>query len=451
MTALFDFSGTPGQTIAWERSYWLDEQRIADNFGVELSPKLQDLLSIAMAAYVADRRSPRPAAGHGLWRRELAIRVAAHDPGFWAGPETRQQLVDLLGWLTEDSWELDFVKRSPQMTATQQHMFASPPASPVRVALFSGGLDSLAGAAVDLNAGGLGDLVLVAASSNEALRGVQFGLARGLRTLGQVRHVNVPLSLVHKVAGHKDERTQRTRGFLYLVLGSVVSDLAGAEELYVYENGIGALNLAYAESQVGAQSSRSVHPKTLRLASRLLGRVLGRQFTIILPNFELTKGDLCTQMPVAARPLVKSSVSCDGFPSRIPGRPPCGGCTSCLLRRQSLQVAGLAGLEPSGTYRADSGYASATEQARQNLHDMLAQASTIERLSVGADPWAAMTLRFPALTAIDDPDLPPLLREAARRSVLQLLRRYAAEWRAYPTSLAPLYFSTSTHRRLASV
>jgi len=83
MTIMFDFSGGSPE-IAWQRSYWLNEQRIADGFGIELPPRLQDLLTVAMATYVADRRALRPLATLGLWGRKLALRIPVRDSGFWS-------------------------------------------------------------------------------------------------------------------------------------------------------------------------------------------------------------------------------------------------------------------------------------------------------------------------------------------------------------------------------
>ena len=61
----------------------------------------------------------------------------------------------------------------------------------------------------------------------------------------EVRHVTVPYGL--RWAGlevrEKEEPSQRTRGFLFLTLGATVAITAGAKDLFVYENGIGAINL----------------------------------------------------------------------------------------------------------------------------------------------------------------------------------------------------------------
>jgi 7-cyano-7-deazaguanine synthase in queuosine biosynthesis len=451
MPATFDFTTHSGDTIAWEKSYWLDEQRITDSFGIELSDRMHDLLSVAMAAYVADRRALRPSLSHGEWRRQIRIRVPVRDRGFWRQHSVRDQLTELLSWLTDDDWSLDFVDWRSPAAGLQRPLFTSPPVSPARVALFSGGLDSFAGAAVDLVESQLGELVLVAASSNQPLRDVQFSLARGLRAMHPIRHVNVPLKLIHRVAGAADEPTQRTRGFLYIVLGAVVAHLAGVDSLYIYENGIGALNVAYTESQVGVYSSRAVHPKTTRLASRLLSEVLDVAFSIVLANIGLTKGELCAKLPAAARPLVPTTVSCDGFPARLPGRPSCGACTSCLLRKQALHAAGMSALEPDGYYRAIEYGTGLQRRQEQNLHDMFAQARTIKDLAQADGAWRVLARRFPSLTALDDPYRATLFDEPMRQLVIQLLLRYALEWRSFPSTLASLYFPSSPQRRLVRV
>ena len=449
MTMKFDFSGGSPE-IAWQRSYWLNEQRIADSFGIELPPRLQDLLTVAMATYVADRRALRPLATLGLWGRKLALRVPVRDADFWSKSDVAQSLDSYISWLTEDQWEFEFVAQPARGAPSQGHIFASPVRRPAKVALFSGGLDSLAGSAIDLRAGHVSELILVAASSNDALRRVQFDLVRGLRLLGNVRHINVPLKLVHRIAGRKDERTQRSRGFVYAAIGSVVAELAGAGSLTTYENGVGGLNLPYVESQVGAQASRSVHPKTLRQASRLISLVLDRPFTFEAPNFGLTKTELCARVPNEAHALVGVTVSCDGFPSRIAGRLACGACTSCLLRRQALYASGLARLEARGAYRADDPRNTSHRLAEKNLHSMLGQARAITSLCGGVHPWNAMIRRFPALAAIDEAEHQPLFSDVARRQTLDLLTRYAREWHSYPSPIVRLYFPDTHYGRAAN-
>jgi hypothetical protein len=110
------------------------------------SPRAWDLLSIAMAAVATDLAGHRVRSPDG-WTREFELTVALADAAFW---NTQADLIaQLLNYLTTDRWSLRFIDgghlpRPPQT-----------PTLPVeeRVALLSGGLDSLIGA-IDLTASG---------------------------------------------------------------------------------------------------------------------------------------------------------------------------------------------------------------------------------------------------------------------------------------------------------
>ena len=115
-------------------------------------------------------------------------------------------------------------------------------------ALFSGGLDSFIGVAEELEQRPCGSLVLFSATTNPRLGSRQRELVQDIRRLrgDNIIHVAVPLGLRDRdQIGGIDERTQRSRGFVFQVLGAVTALMAGAKELYVYENGVGAISLPY--------------------------------------------------------------------------------------------------------------------------------------------------------------------------------------------------------------
>src|SRR5207248_1931665 len=149
----------------------------------------------------------------------------------------------------------------------QAHLFASPRTPETAVALFSGGLDSLAGLGRDLQAGR--PLVLVSGATTGRISSVQANLLSAVATSlhRALPSVIVPFSLI--AAPTPGERSQRSRGFMFLVLGFATAITAGLRQLRVYENGVGAINLPYLESQVGTHSTRAMHPLTLDKAEHL--------------------------------------------------------------------------------------------------------------------------------------------------------------------------------------
>lgn len=116
-------------------------------------PLFHDLLEIATYVYSADQVVRRGADdvdsfGDG-WRRDLHFVVPVRNPDFWNSAEVQETLCSTLGFLSDDQYEFDFVKLDQdhqfqeylEFNDTQQ-MYGMPE----QVVMFSGGLDSLAGA-----------------------------------------------------------------------------------------------------------------------------------------------------------------------------------------------------------------------------------------------------------------------------------------------------------------
>ena len=111
-----------------------------------------------------------------------------------------------------------------------------------------------------------------------------------------------------------DEPTQRSRGFVFQVLGAVTALMAGAKELYVYENGVGAISLPYTAAQVGAHNTRATSPLFLAGMSEFISTVVGHQFEIRNPYLFRTKGQMCEALRGSRlRDLIRLTGSCDGF------------------------------------------------------------------------------------------------------------------------------------------
>src|SRR5688572_29680005 len=107
-----------------------------------------DFIWIALAVYFADRLAPRHPYGlnaPGFWRRRLIVRLPVAFPQVWQN--AAEHLVHALEFLTEDDWEFDFLSNRAKLGAETQQYFPSLPIVESKwVSLFSGGLDSLAGA-----------------------------------------------------------------------------------------------------------------------------------------------------------------------------------------------------------------------------------------------------------------------------------------------------------------
>jgi 7-cyano-7-deazaguanine synthase in queuosine biosynthesis len=319
--------------------------------------------------------------------------------------------MELLAWLTDDSWTLEFFQLSEgagPLDESQGFLFDTIPhgSSPV---LFSGGLDSTAGLAAHLVDG---DAVAISVDTNNWMQHVQQRVLHNLQGLSV--HTCVPLRYRVSVGASSVENSQRSRGLLFLAVGIATSWALRQDRLLVFENGIGAINLPYLRSQFGSQATRSMHLRTLRLAEQLAAEISSRPFRIDAPALAATKAQAVGMAPAAADPALALTVSCDtGFSARVRDHAPCGTCTSCLLRRQALHAAGRADLDAAASYRTSSPVHSVAFQA------MAWQVTRLRACLAQGDPWISLISEFPEIL-----DTAPL----APTDVISLYRSYVREW-----------------------
>lgn len=413
----------------------LSDRRIEEAFMASLSPRVSDLLDIAGEVYKLDRLVRRPgrrsAAFGPAQQRQLLLEVAVREPEFWIDSGVSQHLQDVLHWLTRDTWRFDFVpyRRRRRQAEQVMRLWSTPLAEGGQVALFSGGLDALIGAA--LLSESCESVALVAVGTNPRQIRVQRELLRKISSLADgVVPVHVPASL-RGASRLNQERTQRSRAFLNLSIAGAVAQAGEASAINICENAVGAMNLPYSPRQIGIDTSRAAHPVTLHKMTKVVSRVLDREVPIVNPLFGMTKAQGCRELPPEWLPLVPITVSCDiGFTDRRQGDALlCGRCASCVLRRQALWAAGLSDLDAQDRYRFDFLKGDAGGEA---LRAMIAQAV---RLSVVAARWRDLVGAVPEV----DDVVAGLLQSGcdseldARRRVQYALAIYASEWRFVPS------------------
>jgi 7-cyano-7-deazaguanine synthase in queuosine biosynthesis len=433
------------QHAAWRRWYFnagdehvgsargvtVDEIRVAEHLGRTLSGPIMDLVELVAGVHLVDRGEARPHAPKpgSSWSRRLHLTIGVRDPRLWSDAKIHDPLLGLLRSLTDDEWLVDFVPRvAPNRPAEcVQFLFESAPGGDV-VALFSGGLDSLAGLAADVGRG-ISPLA-VSIESNRRLAKSQRDVISSLNMGLDTSIVRVPVEL-HLKSAPATENSQRARGFGFLALATVVATLAGLESVHVYENGIGALNLPYTAAQTGAHGNRAMRPETLARAAQLFSVILDRHLSIVNTSQPLTKTEMCAALPAALHPVIAQTESCDtAFAYRGSGPRSCGRCTSCLLRRQALASAGLSRLDPLSAYRIDAFALPAVgSDAPYELRAMLSQAARLQR-AFGRDTttaWPRLVREFPDLVQAVQA-MSSSSRTQAQLDVTDMLHRYVNEW-----------------------
>ena len=430
-------------------SSWLNSRGLSQSLGKRLPGDLADLLEVAVGAYSADRKSRREFRGSQTGHRSIDLELALRSPDRWNSSRAATTLREYLNWLSGDDWSICFRQRCSQPSeAESQAPLLSPPFGPQSVvSLYSGGVDSLAGMASSILSNPGASHVLVSGYTHTRLLDQQRRQVRLIRSALDRRQRGAGSSITHVAVGfglnrptsRAEERSQRTRAFVFAAIGIAAAVLAETGDLHVFENGTGALNLPLTEAQLGVDNYRGVHPRSLILLERLLPFVIDRPVSIEHPHLLQTKAEMCQALsPAGLLTALPETVSCDRFPLRIRGQPAqCGYCTSCVLRRQALAAAGLSSFDPPSAYWHDirEGYADPSDGRRFGVLVMRHQVDRIARDLGQADPWSALTTSFPELsrTAQDFAVRHRVTAERGREGLLRLLRKYVAEWRDFPT------------------
>lgn len=413
------------------RFYWNFNSYIGALFK-HPSPRLADLAEMASSIFLADRLARRGK----KWKRNLNLCIPVRDLVFWEQPNISRTLSDILYYLTEDYWTFEFTNRKRTALDNQKQIdFPFDMPNETCIALFSGGLDSFAGVVKHLNDSKYKKSYLISIVTNHRMRGVQKKLAQSIRNELNIDLIYVPLVVFLRSPKPPEllqENTQRTRGFIFTVLGSIFSVLAGKYNLSLFENGVGAINLPMVNFQIGTDNTRSVNPTTLIEISKFMSLVIGDSFEIKNHAQWLTKAELCRALSESVlKDSIKKTVSCDGgFSRRIKGLAHCGLCTSCILRRQALFAAGLSGDDTN--YQFDFFQTKSIRDKNRLLgfKAMKSQVLKIERCLSSRNPWFELSRNFPLLEEVrmEISNLSERKMVVIKDKILRLYSNYINEW-----------------------
>ena len=256
---------------------------------------------------------------------------------------------------------------------------------------------------------------------------------------GDVSHVAVPFGINSDENVH-EEKSQRTRALLFLAFGAITALQARADTLHVFENGVGALNLPLNATQLGTDNYRGVHPRSLGMAEALFESILGESIHIENPYMFATKAEMCRSLPAAGlADVVRETVSCEGYPQRVPNQAQCGICTSCVLRRQSIFCAGLKDHDPGGAYRHDifKGLSNLSAEEGHGFGVMSEQVSRIDGCLASDQPWQKLTVAYPELArTLAELTARPgaAAQEDLAAGFVGLFRTYVQEWKDFSSA-----------------
>lgn len=346
-----------------EKNISVDIGGICEKLTGQLTPEFRDLLLIASYVQAADaavlRGDRREPDLNENWHRHFHFAMGVDRPDFWSAPRMKELLEQTLGFLSDDSYAFEFLPAKE--VAREQLAFTANDGAPFlswdhidEIALFSGGLDSLAGAA-QLVLAEKKNVILVSHRSATKIWKVQRELVADLRRLSPTWGPDhVAINVVKHRADLRVERTQRSRSFLYAAIAGAVAHLVERDRVLLFENGVIGLNLPVSRQVIGANATRTAHPRVLRGFSRILGAAAGRRLTVENPFVLKTRSEVLQVLAFSgAAELIRHSVSCAHVADRNNQHPHCGVCSQCIDRRFSILAAGLESHDPEEGYEVD--------------------------------------------------------------------------------------------------
>ncbi len=276
------------------------------------------------------------------------------DAAFWQRPEIVALLVEILAFLTGDSWSLEFRQEErPAYEMDQDYLDLKASFSPEHVALYSGGLDSAAGLANRLTEG-LNNYLLVTVGHQASLHSRVNGQLKSLARIPFAAFAVGPeyrqSTLVTALQGGKSkrmrsqEKTQRSRAFLFCTAGMIAAKAYDLREVEVFENGVGAINLPLMSGMLdNGLATRGAHPTFLGMMTKLARHVAEVPIRFKLPFADKTKAQMLESMRPSSElaEWVKLSQSCVHTSPRVKGAKHCGCCPACIERRQAFHAAGV--------------------------------------------------------------------------------------------------------------
>jgi 7-cyano-7-deazaguanine synthase in queuosine biosynthesis len=329
-------AGTPQQSASFivGHNLFTGERELKKVFG-PLTSLEADLLLIASAIFAVDRATRRGEREDICREIEVTIPVVNFARLF----PLISLIERVLYHLSNDAWTIKFNQQNGQSEQT-----VAPTNMSGRTLLFSGGLDSFA-AAVEYGKDSTPIYLVSHQTRNNVTNQAQASLSALLAQSGyKLPHVSVFVS--SKTAGpgdplHDEENTQRTRSFLFLVLGAIVARRRCHREIVMLaENGQLAVHLPLTAARVGALSTHTAHPTVLSLMKAFLNQALSADLDVSNPYVHMTKREVVAKVFSTHPGAIPIANSC-WRNARLPKRTThCGECIPCFVRRIAIECCG---------------------------------------------------------------------------------------------------------------
>lgn len=278
-----------------------------------------DLVTTMGAIYCADVKTSKV----NDKPRYIELTIPVFNPDIWT--KNVIQIEELVKWVSEDTMKITFIGSSDTIDGYVNGLI---PGTNNVVTLFSGGLDSFAGAYYNYKNNIKSDYLGFINKGEEK--------TKQLDVKEFYQHIfddATEIILIDKPIKKKQTYIQSTRSLLYLALAIAKAHFNSTKEVYLYENGILSLN---PEIQ-NRYTTKTTHPKTMFIYKSLLEK-LSIDIKINHPFLFLTKGQITNDMNEEFKKAIEHTFTCGqgrSHPERSHSGQ-CGICIPCVLRKISL-------------------------------------------------------------------------------------------------------------------
>jgi|GEM_PF-518928 len=387
---------------------YLKPEAIAQALGTQLAPVSLDLCEIAAYVYLGDKAVSR--GKYEKWTRNLHWIVPVREQERW--DSVKDILTNTISVLSGDNVQFTFVPKPKAEAATRSRSKKASTTLATTVfpdadcsCLFSGGLDSFAGAAYLIDQEGRRPL-FASHCANGELKNKQIDLMNVIRQrFGQDFHhfqywVTSRRNLKASHPYVRQENSHRARSFLFMSYATVAAAARGLSDIFICENGVLSLNVPISDARKGTRSTRHAHPLYLFHYNRLINALYERRFKVQNPFSLQTKGEeIALLRTLGLESVIKNTVTCWGYPNqtcRYRYSNHCGYCLPCIVRRVSLIAAGME--------ECDDQYVVNVFDRRDNLTDK--QWRNVEDLAYFCESFSALSktellYRYPELVMIE--------------------------------------------------
>jgi len=324
-----------------------------------LSDRKRDLLEIAGYVFATDRKCTRGSKNSvemHSWSRTIDLHIKVRDIKFWNTEAVKKKLNEALSFMTGDKkWNFVFHQHDGDMEEDLfgEESFVIDSNKKIRVVLFSGGLDSLAGI-IELLETTNDNLCLVShQSGNQSVASTQNKLFEEIEKQYPNRcwHYKYKCGLTGRQSA---DESQRTRSFLFNSIAYTLSSTYKLNENTLFENAITSFNFAETQDMMNSRSSRTTHPKTLGLLTELLSQVNNEPYRIKNGYYNKSKTDVVNVLKKYDKlNLFDVAVSCSATRQHRSKHSHCGICSQCIDRRIAVYSAGIERHDENGLYEFD--------------------------------------------------------------------------------------------------